>query len=496
MLGMMAFRGLACVGLGLGLAACGQDANADAVTAPPPAGAPALGGAAGSGQSALGGAGSGTIVTPQGGTGLGGQGGVDTGMGGASGGASAGAAPVAGSSAMAGAAGAAGASGGSAPGDPCGAGPWSCVPVNGGEPYGTHTIDVPAQQNWVNTGLYLKSGEQATLTESGSWQLSGSGKGIDHGTCKVGDMVARIGLYYKDTALTCVKGTVMFTAPKDGILFVGALAGNDLGETYESRSDASGQKTLKVESTAATVPTVQGDQAAGYAFNGVKSGWVEVWGEHVIVTLPASTASKDAQVMAKATQRLDDIYELEAELRGALPHHGQRIRFFPDGSQPGYMLAGNPVRMALTLVSGGDTTRISRAGEEGTDIWGFAHEMGHDFSFAPNGFWTYQEKTLESWCNLFSLYSLGKLGIPEHDATQDCSDESTGDYATWDAWGGLCFLRQFQFRYGWDFYKKYFQQIKDAESTNGDPWQFVHDQFNSAAGEDTTPIFDAWQVPH
>jgi hypothetical protein len=216
----------------------------------------------------------------------------------------------------------------------------------------------------------------------------------------------------------------------------------------------------------------------------------------VIATLPIASAKKDAQVMARAMKRPDDIYGLEAELRGAVPHHGQRIRFFPDGTQPGYMLAGNPVRMATTLVDGGDKTRISRSGETGTDIWGFAHEMGHDFSFAPNGFWTYEENTLESWCNLFSIYSLETLGVPLNDSTLDCTETSTGDYATWDAWGGLCFLRQFQFRYGWDFYKSYFQQIKDTTSTNGDAWYFVQAQFEKAAGTDVTAIFDAWNVPH
>lgn len=400
-----------------------------------------------------------------------------------------------GSGGISGAGGTAG-GGGSEPEAVCGAGPWSCVPVDGKAPYGNHSFDVPAQQNWVNTGLYLQQGQTASISETGSWQVSDLGDGIDHGPCKVGDLVARIGLYYKDTALTCVEGAASFTAGRDGILFVGALAGNDLGETYETRSDASGHKTVTIESEHATVPSVQASDAADFAFGNVTSGWVEVWGKHVILTLPVPSAQKDAQVMSRAAQRLDAIYELEAELRSALPHHGQRIRFFPDGTQPGYMLAGNPVRMATTLVNGGDTTRISRAGEAGTDIWGFAHEMGHDFSFAPHGFWTYEENTLESWCNLFSIYALENLDLPLNDSTESCTAASTGNYDTWDAWGGLCFLRQFQFRYGWEFYKEYFRQIKDTTSTGGDAWDFVHEKFETIAGEDVTPLFEAWNVPH
>ena len=476
---------------GLTLIACG-DGGGDPITNPGAAGTAS--GVAGSG-SGLGGSGSGGTTTSTAGTMNGGANAL-AGSAGAS--AMGGAASGSGGSSNGGATNLGG-SGGSAGGpavEMCGSGAWSCVPVDGTKPYGSHAFDVPAQQNWVNTGLYLRQGETATLTETGTWQVSDTGDSIDHGSCKVGDLVARIGLHYKDTALTCVKGSATFTASKDGILFVGALAGNDLGETYETRHDASGKKSVTITSTHQSVPTVLANEASTYAFAGVASGWVEVWGKHVILTLPVASAQKDAQVMARAAERLDAIYELEAELRGALPHNGQRLRFFPDGTQPGYMLAGNPVRMELTLVTGGDKTRISRAGETGTDIWGFAHEMGHDFSFAPNGFWTYEENTLESWCNLFSIYSLEKLNVPLHESTVSCTEQSTGNYDDWDAWGGLCFLRQFQFRYGWDFYKEYFQQIKDTTSTGGDPWTFVHGKFESIAKEDVTPLFETWNVPH
>ena len=480
------------LGLSLGLSLACSDDSGEPSSNQPGAGAAALAGASGAGVS-----GGGLASSSGGPSGGGGNGGTVSTTGGNSG--SGGSAqPTAGNSGAAGTPGMAGAAGsGGAPAtDACGAGPWTCVAVDGKTPYGSHTFDVLAQQNWVNTGLYLRAGDTAVISETGAWQLSNSGDGIDHGPCKIGDLVARIGLYYKDAALTCVKGSATFKAAKDGILFVGALAGNDLGETYESRSDASGKKSVTIASDRATVPTVQAADAPSFGFGSVTSGWVEVWGKHVILTLPIASAEKDAKVMTRATERLDAIYELEAELRSAVPHHGQRIRFFPDGTQPGYMLAGNPVRMATTLVTGGDKTRISRSGETGTDIWGFAHEMGHDFSFAPHGFWTYEENTLESWCNVFSIYSLEKLGVPLNDSTLDCTTASTGDYDSWDAWGGLCFLRQFQFRYGWDFYKQYFQQIKDTTSTSGDPWTFVHNKFEAIAGEDVTPLFEKWNVPH
>ncbi|HSC87017.1 MAG TPA: M60 family metallopeptidase [Polyangiaceae bacterium] len=420
---------------------------------------------------------------------------------GASGGAGTGGAASGG--AASGGASSGGSTGGSGePLDPCAAAEdWTCVAVPPVGEYGTRTIEVPARQNWVNTGLYLKEGESATLTASGSWTVTNTGETIHHGSCLIGDMVARIGLHYEEEELTCITGSgeTQVVADKDGILFVGALPSTDLGETYETRHDDSGVRTVVVSSSEGELsPTVAGSAAGDYPWEQVLAGAVEVWGEHVILTLPTEVAQADAATLQAAVAKLDEIYGYERELRGAQPHGGQRLRFFPDGTNPGYMLAGNPIRMQLDLVEGDDSTRISRAGETGASLWGFAHEMGHDFSFAPNGFWAYQEATLESWCNLFSIYAFEKLGLELHEATLDCSASSTGSYqgGSWDAWEGLCFLRQFQFEYGWDFYDAYFQSILSTTSYGAGAWPFVKARFDAAAGEDTAYLFDEWGVPY
>jgi hypothetical protein len=50
---------------------------------------------------------------------------------------------------------------------------------------------VPAAQNWVNTGLFLTSGQTAQLTvEGGSWMVNNKeGQGIDHGSCLIGESI-------------------------------------------------------------------------------------------------------------------------------------------------------------------------------------------------------------------------------------------------------------------------------------------------------------------
>ena len=399
-------------------------------------------------------------------------------------------------------AGSEGTTGGSQVEEPCGEGAWTCLPVPPAGPYGSMTFEVPAAQNWVNTGLFLEAGQQATITESGAWMVSPNlGDSIDHGSCVVGDLVARIGLHYKDPALTCVRGEANFVADKDGILFVGGLADNDLGETYESRFWAEGSKTVSVTSEGATVPTVEAVDTGAYGFDRVQSPWVEVRGDHVLLTLPTATAVQDAQDLAAAAARLDEMYALEEQLRGDVPQHGQRIRFFPDPDVTplGYMLAGNPVRMQPVLVDAAFPDRISQAGLPTIDLWGFAHELGHDFTFVGR-LWWYQENSLESWPNLFSIYALEDMGIPIHPEADSCPGSDPVAYDSWDAWDGLCFLLQFQYAYGWAFYQDFFAGLNATDPTTvpAGPlaWSFVHDRFEAIAGEDVTPIFEAWGVPN
>jgi hypothetical protein len=393
------------------------------------------------------------------------------------------------------------------PATTCADGAFTCVDVTTAGPYGTRTFDVPAAQNWVNTGVFLHLGETATIEVSGDdWVLNPdkAGRAIDHGKCVIGAPVARIGLSYKDPEITCLGRRTTLTADKDGILFVGGLADNDLGESYEARVDARGKKQFTVTSDGATVPSVAAEDAATYAFDNVASGWVEVYGDHVVMTLPVATAQKDASTLAAAARRLDDIYELHEKLRGARPHHGQRLRFFPDEVAPGYMLAGNPIRVKAAVVSGKDEARISRAGEATNDPWGFAHEMGHDFTFAT-GFWQYQNKSLEAWPNVFSIHALEALGLPIHDQAAGCTSTSTGSYLTtesWSPWTALCFLMQLKFDHGWELYERFFAAINtnhtmpNQGSGEKTAWYFVHDRFEEAAKADVTPTFAAWNVPH
>lgn len=418
-------------------------------------------------------------------------------------------------------AGGAGGSGGSGSGGEGGSisgelDPFVDVPPQG--PYGEHTIKVPAATNWVNTGLYLHAGETVTFTAQGSWSMDGATfvgpKGlmmpIERG-CPRNGLVARLGLLYDDMELFCVGDGGTMTASRDGIVYLAANYDTDLGETYGTRLDAKGAVDVTISSTGDTVPTIGKADVATYDFSKVQSGWVELRGVRTIVTVPAADALADKATAKGSIETLDSIYDIESELRSAVPYLGQRIRFFPDpniDALGAYMLAGNPIRAVPDIMSGMPDQRILRASEAPTDVWGFSHEFGHTFTLA-NGTWTYMIVNIESWPNVFTLRALEALNRTHPNKDSYCDNKAaylaSGTYQEVrdDPFLQLCFLMEFQTTYGWDFWSKFYVAMNGT--TNNDipydpmsdapTWGFVRDRFNDAAGEDTTDVFITWRIP-
>jgi len=306
-------------------------------------------------------------------------------------------------------------------------------------------------------------------------------------------------LYYKDPAITCIGREGTITAHEDGILYVGAVVSNDLGETYEARKDAVGSLMVSVASEGETVPTIDHDVAPYFDYSQVTSGWVEIRSAHNILTLPVATAQQDAAKLTQASQRLDDIYQQHKTLRGNTPYHGQPIRWFADTKDaPGWMLAGNPVRMDPALVAANSKDRITLAAEPGNNDWGFAHELGHNFNFS-GGDWYYTTFAgLEAWPNIFSLHAIEQLGLPARDVS-DCESKKSSylskgahENGLGGAWTGLCFLSELTEQYGWEIWQNFYQKFNPQP---GHGWGFLRDRLSDAAGEDVTPIFNSWNIP-
>jgi len=260
-----------------------------------------------------------------------------------------------------------------------------------------------------------------------------------------------------------------------------------------------GSLMVSVVSEGDTVPTIDHDVAPYFDYSQVTSGWVEIRSAHNILTLPVATAQQDAAKLTQAAQRLDDIYQQHKSLRGKTPYHGQPIRWFADTKDaPGWMLAGNPVRMDPALVAANSKDRITLAAEPGNNDWGFAHELGHNFNFS-GGDWYYTTFSgLEAWPNIFSLHAIEQLGLPARD-TSDCDNKKSTYLAKGvhekglgGAWTGLCFLSEFTEQYGWDIWQTFYEKFNKQP---GHGWGFLRDRLSDAAGEDVTPIFNSWNIP-
>lgn len=394
--------------------------------------------------------------------------------------------------------------------------PYVDVPPTG--PYGSHQVKVPAATNWVNTGLFLHSGQQVTIAATGTWSMDGKkfvgpaglASPIER-SCPRNQLVARLGLHYDDQELYCIGDGATMTATQDGIVFLGANYDTDLGETYGTRLDADGVLDVTVTSDGDTVPTVAPSQLDSYDFSAVTSGWVELRSNRTIVTIPAADALADRETALLSLETLDSIYDIETELRGAVPYRGQLIRFFPDpniNAIGAYMLAGNPIRTVPEIMSGYPDQRILRSSVDSTDIWGFSHEMGHTFTLT-NGTWVYMIVNIESWPNVFTLRALDTLNRTHPNKETYCDNKdaylASGVYddVRTDPFLQLCFLMEFTAAYGWEFWTAFFDGINNT--TNNDipydpnsdaaTWGFVRDRFNLAAGEDTTAVFDTWRIP-
>ncbi len=386
--------------------------------------------------------------------------------------------------------------------------PWTFLSLSASAAYGTRHFHVPASQHWVNTGLFLRQGESVTITAEGTWSMDGNeyltaegkaGGKVFRG-CTLGSLVARIGLFYEDAEITCVGAQAEFVAPKEGIVFLGAILSTDLGETYEDRRNADGEMRVSLtSSTGHVVPTIPVANAQAYDYSLVSSGWVEIMGTYNILTLPADIAGSDKETLVRAVNRLDAMYQLQAEFRGLQPYNGQPIRWMGDTKDaPGWMLAGSPVRLDPSIIDGDIAVRITHAGETYNDTWGYAHELGHIFNFA-GGDWYYTTfGGLEAWPNIFALYTVEQLGLPVNDALSNCAERKThylADVKTPfndDPWVGMCFFKHLREQHGWEIFKQFYAEFNNNP---GFGWGFLRDRLSRSANSDLNPIFDEWQLP-
>lgn len=377
--------------------------------------------------------------------------------------------------------------------------------------YGTRTIEVAAGRYWTNTGLSLERGETAAIDASGEWAMgpegfamhgaAGDGKTPPLRGCAFGSLVGRVGLESSGT-LHCVGAGARLVADRGGILF---LAPND-GRLEDNR----GALRVTIASRGREAPTLAAKELAARDLRRIDSPWVEIVAEHVGLVLPADVVARHKSEAGQAMAAMDEWYGHQRDLAGAVPFGGQRIRYVVDPDLGGttLMLSGNPIRLDPRMLEGGPgKENLLRVHRVDHSSWGFVHEMGHNFATIHGDFHLIGEGPTEAWANVFTLYTLERMGHPERARDYGAAVAAylkKPDYARFrgDAWAALGFLMEMRDRYGWDFYKRFFRicgsagaERPAASAGDGVRWRWVREAFDRAAGEPTGAAFRKYGLP-
>ena len=424
---------------------------------------------------------------------------------------------------------------------------WECVDVGPEGPYGTRKVRIPVNQKYVNTGLYLKAGESVTITLHKDtilkpfdtlWKDGGTQENpwsqIDQQDIHT---FLRANISFENSTSHEITSemirnkslSIKIASDVSGILFLLPISIKDF--------DTTAAMHVTITSNGNTVPSISHRQVRSYAFDKVSSGWVEIYSEHTIFTLPSQTAQRDKEFLERSMDIVDAIYEHHAELRGAVPYKGQRIRFAPIATLNSFMAAGNPVLIQLRTATIDDpTSSISYLGEDGSLVVGaVAHELGHNFANI-RGVTHYQigtlepqlikEGSLEYWPDILTWYVLEKLHLPvslaylNYSPPTSCHSIEAIQFLSLhpsriSTSGAICFLAVFQNNYGWDFFKHFFDNLNQFQSfadftekqPNPNVWVYVYDQFKKAAAkvtsdrpeeevhQEVTDIFINWGIP-
>lgn len=395
-------------------------------------------------------------------------------------------------------------------------------------PYGTRTLQVPANITHFHTGLSVTAGQTVKVKASGTWNVFGTDYGPEGDSaelidgCPRGSLVGNFGLEWKGGAIDapqnniCIGADAELVAEKSGIFFLRASFVGGYEHVHK------GTLAVTIQSDAAQSPIIPAAQLPKWDLKFVSSDWVELRGAGVYLTVPIELAKKHQGTASAAVAAFDAWYAAEAELSGGKPYGGEPIRLYPDeGISPfAYGLSGNPIRYVNhAMDSDPPAANILRASETGHSAWVWVHEMGHDFTFINAGWLTYMVGGggVEGWANVPGIYALEKTGFPEgtgrrpHDRAEACADivpkyVASGGYAQFrdDPWLNLCLVLELVDTHGWKVIKTFLAWHNsrgpgelDAVYGSDEParWSWLRDRMNEFSGADTTPIFVKYKVP-
>jgi hypothetical protein len=240
--------------------------------------------------------------------------------------------------------------------------------------------------------------------------------------------------------------------------------------------------------------------------------WGELIGDDIIITLPSDLLRE----LDNPTDVITFWDEVVASMGAMQPRRGdgygdQRVRLVPDISVSwGYMYAPSNKPLTFPLHTAKNMLDLDRLRtNEGGDVWGFFHELGH---FHQDPMWTF-DGTGEVTVNLFTLRAIqdvcGQSPAEARDFTPENLLTTMREHheagAPFDVWKRRPFLALAMYvqviqAFGWApldaVFAEYRALLPDArprdDDAKRDQWLV---RLSRAVGRDLSGFFEAWGVP-
>lgn len=235
--------------------------------------------------------------------------------------------------------------------------------------------------------------------------------------------------------------------------------------------------------------------------------WAEMVGNRVALSVPRSSAVK-AQDPERLMRHWDSVMAACFDLYSAPPRTTPERYCVDRQISAGYMHSGYPI-MTWEDVADAFCDMTKLLGTNGS-VWGFYHEVGHNFQ-RPE--WTF-DGTGEVTNNLFSLYANEKFnGITPatYGQAQRAMEPSLqmsrlkaylakgAKFSDWqsDPFLALTMYSQLREGFGWDPFKAVFKSYwtgpsPQTELEKHDQWMI---RFSRQVNRNLAPFFQAWGVP-
>jgi len=362
------------------------------------------------------------------------------------------------------------------------------------------TVDIDTSvPNWHGTGLYAAPGE--TIVVEVPPVAASAGLGVRVG-CHT-DTLWHLEKWQRFPEISIYRPIksekTVLASPFGGTIFIDVPNGCRLGEVKVAISNAVEAPRFVRGKTSLEEwkKTIRQHPAP----------WAEMEGNIVVLSVPSSSVrdlDDPESLMAYWDKVMEACYRLYAAPKRTRPE-----RYCVDRQiSAGYMHSGYPI---MTFEDVAKTfCDLPKLSQKGGHLWGFYHEMGHNFQ---EGSWTF-EGTGEVTNNLFSVYGqeavvglqpdeygLAHPALKEPDATNRLRKylANGAKFSDWqsDPFLALTMYLQLRKAFGWEPMTKVFASFRSgpqprSDQEKRDEWMV---RMSKAVGKNLGPFFEAWGVP-